>query len=269
VITMPPPLLLIEHLSLTRGGRLVLRDVNMTLSAGRVHTLLGLNGSGKSSLAYTLMGCEGYVPDSGRILFDGHDLAGLSITARARLGITLAWQEPARFEGLPVGKYVSLGAPDPGRDKVAAALEAVALPSKVYGYRAADASLSGGERKRVELAAVYAMRPRLAILDEPDSGIDVLSLGEVARLIRGLADGGTAVLLITHREELAAIADAASLMCFGNVQFTGDPTEARHYFTARCRPHLETLGAQPWDTADPAVQAALASNGVGRTEGQP
>lgn len=263
---MAQPLLEVEHLSLTRGGRLVLRDVNLALYAGQVHTLLGLNGSGKSSLAYTLMGCEGYAPDEGRILFEGRDLNGFSITERARLGITLAWQEPARFEGLPVGKYVSLGAPDPGREKVAAALEAVALPSKVYGYRAADASLSGGERKRVELAAVYAMRPRVAILDEPDSGIDVLSLGEIARLIQKLAGGGTAVLLITHREELAAIADAASLMCFGNVQYTGDPAEARRFFSARCRPHLETLGAQPWDITDPAVQAALASDGAARKE---
>lgn len=265
---MAEPLLLVEHLSLARGGRSVLRDVNLALYAGQVHTLLGLNGSGKSSLAYTLMGCEGYAPDSGRIVFDGHDLSGLSITERARLGITLAWQEPARFEGLPVGKYVSLGAPDPGREKVSAALEAVALPAKAYGYRAADASLSGGERKRVELAAVYAMRPRLAILDEPDSGIDVLSLGEIARLIRELADAGTAILLITHREELAAIADAASLMCAGGVLFTGDPAEARRYFGARCRPHLEALGAQPWDINDPAVQAALASDAAAGREAQ-
>jgi len=208
------------------------------------------------------MGCEGYTPDSGRILFDGRDLSSLSITERARLGITLAWQEPARFEGIPVGKYVSLGMPKPDRDQTIAALEAVALPSKVYGYRAADQTLSGGERKRVELAAVYAMRPRLAILDEPDSGIDVLSMVEIEKLIRNLAADGSAVLLITHREELLETAEAASLICAGQIVFSGEAQEARQYYSGRCRPHLGALGAQPWDAADPEAQAALASNGL-------
>jgi Fe-S cluster assembly ATP-binding protein len=256
------PLLKVEHLSLSRNGHQILRDVNLCVYPGQVHALLGLNGSGKSSLAYALMGCAGYQPDAGRIWFDGQDIADLPIHQRARLGITLAWQEPARFEGLPVGKYIGVGVREGEheRERVSAALEAVALPAKVYGYRAADHTLSGGERKRVELAAVYAMRPRLAILDEPDSGIDVLSLGEIEKLIRCMAAEGSAVLLITHRDEMAAMADVASLMCFGAILFSGDPAEARRYYTSRCRPHLEVLGAQPWDEADPEVQAALASN---------
>lgn len=241
------PLLRIEKLYLQRDGREILNDVNLDIYAGQVHALLGLNGSGKSSLAYTLMGCDGYIPSRGRMTFAEQDLNGLSLTQRARLGITLAWQEPARFEGIPVGKYVGLGQSKPDRQGVVEALEAVALPSKVYGYRAADHTLSGGERKRVELAAVYAMRPRLAILDEPDSGIDVLSLTEIAKLIRQLSVEGCAVLLITHREELLATADIASLMCYGSIIFTGDPNETRQYYTGRCRPHLETLGAQPWN----------------------
>lgn len=258
---MEQPLLEVKDLSLKRDGREILRRVNLSVYPGQIHTLLGLNGSGKSSLAYTLMGCDGYAPEAGSILFDGRELSGLSITERARMGITLAWQEPARFEGIPVGKFVGLGLPQPDREKVVAALEAVSLPAKVYGYRAADQTLSGGERKRVELATVYAMRPRLAILDEPDSGIDVLSLGEVEKLIRRLAVEGSAVLLITHREELAAMADAASLMCAGSILFTGTPAQAGQYFSARCRPHLESLGAQPWNAADLEVRAALASNG--------
>jgi Fe-S cluster assembly ATP-binding protein len=105
---MEAPLLQINDLSLRRNGRDLLRKVNLAVYAGQVHALLGLNGSGKSTLAYTLMGCEGYIPDAGSIVFAGQDLAGQSINARARLGLTLAWQEPARFEGLPVGKYVGL-----------------------------------------------------------------------------------------------------------------------------------------------------------------
>ena len=177
------------------------------------------------------------------------------------MGITLAWQEPARFEGIPVGKYVGLGMPKPDRAQVVQALEAVSLPAKVYGYRAADRTLSGGERKRVELASVFAMQPRLAILDEPDSGIDVFSLSDVERLIRSLAIAGSAVLLITHREELAAIADVASLMCLGSVIFSGDPETARQYYRSRCFPHLESLGAQPWDeSGNPALKAQDSPN---------
>lgn len=247
---MSEALLKVDNLWLQRSGREILRGVNLQLFPGQVHTLMGLNGSGKSSLAYTLMGCDGYTPDQGCILFDGVDISRKSITERARLGITLAWQEPARFEGIPVGKYVSLGLKEPDREKVVAALEAVALPARVYGYRSADESLSGGERKRVELAAVYAMRPRLAILDEPDSGIDVLTLGEIAVLIRRLALEGTAVLLITHREELAELADAASIMCAGSIIFTGSPLEARRYFTDRCLPHQGSLGPQPWERTE-------------------
>ena len=258
---MVDPILRVEDLWLRRNGHEILHGVKLEVFPGQVHALLGLNGSGKSSLAYVIMGCEGYAPDSGSILFDGHDLKGLSITQRARLGITLAWQEPARFEGIPVGKYVGLGLPQPDREQTVAALEAVALPAKIYGYRATDQTLSGGERKRVELAAVFAMRPHLAILDEPDSGIDVLSLVEIEKLIRRMAGEGSAVLLITHREELLATADAASLICAGQILFSGNALEARQYYSTRCRLHLESLGAQPWDITSPEAQTALASNG--------
>ncbi|MGB9641350.1 MAG: ATP-binding cassette domain-containing protein [Anaerolineales bacterium] len=258
---MDKPLLEVIDLKLNQNGAEILRGVNLTIYPGQVHVLLGLNGCGKSSLAYTIMGCEGYIPSDGRIIFDGKDILGLSITERARLGITLAWQEPARFEGIPIGKYVSLGMEKPDHKVVADLLDTLALPSKIYGYRAADRTLSGGERKRVELAAVLAMKPRLAILDEPDSGIDTLSLSDIAMLIRRMALNGSAVLLITHRDEMVEAADVASLMCAGTILFTGSPLETRRYFASRCTPHLESLGSQPWDTSLPEVKAALESNG--------
>jgi Fe-S cluster assembly ATP-binding protein len=261
-------LLQIKNLCLERDGRQVLRDVNLELYPGQVHTLMGLNGSGKSSLAYTIMGCEGYTPSAGQILFEGQELNGLSIVERARRGVTLAWQEPARFEGIPVGKYVGVGMKTPNRDHVVAALDAVSLPAKFYGYRSTDQSLSGGERKRIELASVYAMHPRLAILDEPDSGIDVLTLGDIGVLIRRMAAEGCAVLLITHNDELVSVSDMASIMCAGSIIFSGSPLEAHQYFTQRCMTHYESLGAQPWNEADPQVQAAYASNGVPRTNVQ-
>ena len=257
---MTDELLRIDDLSLRRDGRDILRHLNLTVRAGEVHALLGLNGSGKSSLAYTLMGCAGYTPDAGRIVFDGRDVTALGISERARLGITLAWQEPARFEGLPVAQYVQLGLSNPDRERVRAALEAVALPPNVYARRAVDRTLSGGERKRVELAAVFAMRPRLAILDEPDSGIDALSLADIGALIRRMAGEGTTVLLITHRDEMTGAADRASLMCQGAVVWSGAPAEARQYYGTRCRPHIDALGVQPWDEKLPEVRAAFASD---------
>lgn len=239
-------LLQVEGLSVQRPGAEVLRRVNLSVGHAEVHALLGLNGSGKTSLALTLMGAEGYRPDEGRVLVDGQDITHLSVTERARMGLTLAWQTPARFEGLPVADYLALGIEDPSRDRIEQALEAVALAPGAYMGRALDGALSGGERKRIELAAVYAMRPRLAILDEPDSGIDVLCLEDIVKLVRQMADDGTSVLLITHRDEMMSVAEQASLMCAGTVVKTGTPDEVRDYFAARCRPHGNLLGSQPW-----------------------
>ncbi len=263
---MTEPLLRVENLSLRREGYEVLRRVNLVVQPGEVHGLLGLNGSGKSSLAYTLMGCAGYTPDEGRIWFAGQDITRLSITERARLGLTLAWQEPARFEGLPVGAYLALGAREADREapsgpaRIAAALEAVALPPAVYLKRPVNHALSGGERKRIELASVFAMRPKLAILDEPDSGVDTLTLGDIAALIRRMADQGTAVLLITHRDEMLAVADSASLMCQGSIVFSGNPDETRVFYGRRCRPHGEAFGAQPWPVAERIALAVEADS---------
>jgi len=243
---MDHALLEVENLSVRRPGAEVLRDVNMTVGYAEVHALLGLNGSGKTSLALALMGAEGYGSERGRILLDGKDITDLSVTERARLGLTLAWQAPARFEGLPVANYLALGMENPSRERLEEALQAVALSPRAYLGRAVDSALSGGERKRIELAAVYAMRPRLAILDEPDSGVDVLCMEDVISLVRHMADKGTSVLLITHRDEMASVADRASLMCGGAVVKSGTPDQVRDYFAHRCRPHEDLLGSQPW-----------------------
>lgn len=242
-------LLRAEGLGLRREGKDILSRVDLSVLPGEVHGLLGPNGSGKSSLAYALMGCPDYVPDEGRVHLAGRDVTGLSMTERARLGLTLAWQEPARFEGLRIRDYLGVGPADGDLERIEDALEAVALAPRAYLNRPVDRTLSGGERKRIELAAVFAMRPRLAILDEPDSGIDVLSMDDVASLIRRMADTGAGVLLITHRDEMAGVTDSASLMCQGTVVGTGDPDEVRAQYRRSCRLHMERLGRQPWNGA--------------------
>jgi Fe-S cluster assembly ATP-binding protein len=258
----PKPLLSVRDVWVNRPGAEVLRGVNLELHAAEVHVLLGLNGSGKSSLAHTLMGSAGYRPVRGRILFDGQDVTDMSVTERAQLGITLAWQEPARFEGLVTGDYLALGMKEPSRERVEEALRAVALSPAAYIARPVNDALSGGERKRIELASVYAMRPRLAILDEPDSGIDVLGVEEVAALMRRMAKEGIAILLITHRDVMGSVADRASLMCGGAIIRSGLTDDVREYFTRHCRPHEEALGAQPWGSEAGGTYRRVVSEGV-------
>ncbi len=226
-------LLRLAGLHLAIQGKTILDGLDLELVPGEIHGLLGANGSGKSSLAYTIMGCEGYRPDAGEIVFDGRRIDGLPLHERARLGITLAWQEPARFEGLAVRDYLRIagqGVP------VNEALWRVGLDPDEYAGRAVDKTLSGGERKRVELAAVLAMQPRLALLDEPTAGIDLLSLDALVELIEALKGAGSTVLLITHQAEVAAHADRASQLCGGRIVCQGETARVlEHYRKRSCR----------------------------------
>jgi Fe-S cluster assembly ATP-binding protein len=228
-------LLEVRDLWASREGHEILRGVSLAVARGSVHVVLGLNGSGKSTLAYVLMGAGGYSTQAGQVLFDGQDITRVPISERGRLGITLAWQEPARFEGLTVERYLGLGQPEFDRERLTLALEAVSLDAG-YRSRYVDEALSGGERKRVELAAVYAMRPRLAILDEPDSGIDRFAVSDIARLIDRMAQEGTTVLLISHSNEVVEIADRASLICGGRIVQTGDPDTICGRYVQFCNP---------------------------------
>jgi Fe-S cluster assembly ATP-binding protein len=225
-------LLEIRNLSFQIGGRKILDELSLWIGDDEIHVLLGANGCGKSTLAYVLLGCAGYSPSSGAILFAGKNINSLKIHERAQQGITLAWQEPVRFEGISVADYLTLGAKDGNPTNY---LKRVGLPPEDYLNRMLDKTLSGGQRKRIELASVLALKPRLAILDEPDSGIDLLSVQEIVDVIHSFKDFHASVLLITHREEIAGIADRASQLCGGKVVFSGTPAQvAEHYKARRC-----------------------------------
>ncbi len=223
-------LLEIKGLSYEAGNKKILDDFSLTINTSEVHALLGTNGTGKSTLAYLVMGCEGYRPASGKIVFDGKGINDLKIHERARLGITMAWQEPVRFEGISISDYLTLKSKDSNPSRH---IEMVGLHPELYLHRMVDKSLSGGERKRIELASILALNPRLAILDEPDSGIDMLSTQDIVNVINAFKKDGSSVLLITHREEIALIADRASQLCRGKVVCSGSPHEVAEYYKAR------------------------------------
>ena len=229
-------ILKVDKLSLNLDGRQILKDLSLSIQGGTIHSVLGPNASGKSSLAYALMGCCDYFAQTGEIYFMGEEITRLHVYQRAKMGLTLAWQEPARFEGLTVKDYLSIGIKEKNDDLIREALEFVLLKPEEYLNREVDKTLSGGERKRIELASVFAMRPQLAILDEPDSGIDILALDHIIHLIIELRKKGTTVLLITHREEVSSIADKTSLLCTGTIVKEGDTEEVGTYFKERCIP---------------------------------
>lgn len=227
---MAIPLLDIHGLTVELNHQSILDRLDLTVQGQEIHALLGANGSGKTTLAYVLMGCEGYAPSAGQVLFNGTPLLPLRMHERAQLGLTLAWQEPARFEGVTVHEYLTLGQPACGPVTL---LKQVGLDPDRYLTRQLDKGLSGGERHRIELASVLSMKPKLAILDEPAAGIDMLSINYIIDIIRALKAGGGSVLLITHQEEVALIADRASQLCGGRIIFSGSPREAVAHFRGR------------------------------------
>jgi Fe-S cluster assembly ATP-binding protein len=224
------PILEIKSLAYKAGYKNILEGFSLTVDPAEVHALLGTNGTGKSTLAYLVMGCEGYRPSSGEIVFDGKVINDLKIHERANLGITMAWQEPVRFEGISVRDYLALKnrGTDPSQY-----LEMVGLSPELYLGRMVDKCLSGGERKRIELASVLALHPKLAILDEPDSGIDMLSTQDIVNVISVFKQNGSSVLLITHREEIVLIADRASQICNGRIVCSGNPEKVAEYYKSR------------------------------------
>jgi len=227
----------LKNLGLVLNGKQILYNLNLETRHGEIHGILGANGTGKSTLASVILGLSGYREVTGSIVFNGENITDLPVSQRARRGITMAWQEPARFEGLSVAEYLSIGQRHAGNVPLSPreCLMKVGLTPENYLMRAVDTTLSGGERKRIELASVLAMRPKLAILDEPDSGIDALSIDYVVEVIKTFSRNGTTVLLITHHEEVAEIADRASSLCGGTILKTGDPVAVARFFRNHCQ----------------------------------
>jgi Fe-S cluster assembly ATP-binding protein len=226
----------VKNLGLTLGGKKILKNVTMEFEKGKVHAIVGPNGAGKSTIASTLMGLEGYTTIEGDILFKGESIACLPVDERARKGITLAWQEPARYEGLTVETFIRAAAREKSPETIRDVLQMVGLDPDEYMTRAVDKTLSGGERKKIEVASIVAMEPTVVLLDEPDSGIDIESIEKIFDIITFLKENNTTVILITHSLSVLKQAEEAFLMCNGEVVDMGKTRQICRYFEEKCIP---------------------------------
>ena len=230
----PQTILALRDVSLTLGGTRILDGLSIDFWRGHIHALVGPNGAGKSTLANLIMGLSGYTEHEGDVLFGGRSIKHLALHQRARLGMTLGWQEPARFEGLPVSSFLRAAAKDKSDARARQALEQVGLDPATYFDRAVDRTLSGGERKRIELASILVMEPKLVLLDEPDSGIDIEALDRIFEAIHLLRRQGTTVIAITHSLTVLRQAEHAFLMCCGRLVNKGSVEQIARYFEQRC-----------------------------------
>lgn len=243
---MGPGILEVKNVTQRFANRAILDDLSLDFWGGHVHAVVGPNGAGKSTLANTIMGLEGYSGYAGDILLDGQSLKGVSITDRAKRGITLAWQEPARFEGLSVQRFILAGAKVKTAARAGEVLSVMGLDPCQYLSRSVDKTLSGGERKRIELASILAMEPRIVIMDEPDSGIDVEALQRIFDALVKFKIMGATVILITHSMTVLKQADHAFLMCNGKLLDKGNVDRIAGYFGNKCLPcgHINQPSAE-------------------------
>lgn len=215
----------IQHLSFAvtneAAGKEILHDITLTVDSGRFVVITGPNGGGKSTLAKMIAGIE--KPTSGKILLDGTDMTDLSITDRAKLGVSYAFQQPVRFKGITVldllriasGKRLSVS-------EACAILSEVGLCARDYVNREVNGSLSGGELKRIEIATVLTRGTQLSVFDEPEAGIDLWSFQNLIGVFRNMYEQthGT-ILIISHQERILDIADRVIVLSGGHVTADG------------------------------------------------
>lgn len=202
----------------------ILKNINLTID-DRFVAITGPNGGGKSTLAKVIAGI--IRPTSGRIFLDGEDITDMNITERARAGISFAFQQPVRFKGLTVKDLIWLAA---GKDinisQACSYLSEVGLCAKDYINREVNASLSGGELKRIEIAMIIARGTRLSIFDEPEAGIDLWSFNNLIQVFESMHETiNGSILIISHQERILNIADRIIVIADGEITNAGTRTE--------------------------------------------
>ena len=202
------------------GKKEILKDISLKIENGFV-AITGPNGGGKSTLAKVIAGI--IQPNSGQILLDGEDITELSITERAKRGISFAFQQPVRFKGITVNDLIRLAA---GRDiSISDAcdyLSQVGLCARDYIDREVNASLSGGELKRIEIATILARGTAVSLFDEPEAGIDLWSFGNLINVFEKMREkNGGSIIIISHQERILNIADKVAVIANGTLKAYG------------------------------------------------
>lgn len=203
------------------GEKQILQGVNLTLD-DRFVAFTGPNGGGKSTLAKIIAGI--YKPTEGRIYLDGEDITDLSITERAQRGISYAFQQPVRFKGITVRDLINIAAGKKMKVSDACAyLSEVGMCARDYIDREVNASLSGGELKRIEIATILARSTKLSIFDEPEAGIDLWSFSSLIKVFENMYEKTQgSILIISHQERILNIADKIVVVADGKIQSVGE-----------------------------------------------
>ncbi len=206
------------------GEKEILKDISMNVEDGFV-AITGPNGGGKSTLAKIISGI--IKPTSGKIFLDGEDITKLSITERAKKGISFAFQQPVRFKGITVNDLIRLAA---GKNitigEACEYLSRVGLCARDYINREVNASLSGGELKRIEIATVLARGTKVSLFDEPEAGIDLWSFNNLINVFEKMHEtNGGSIIIISHQERILNIADKVAVIAAGNLKAYGAKTD--------------------------------------------
>ena len=215
----------LKNVCFHKDGKDILKNINLKIDEDKFVAITGPNGGGKSTLAKIIMGI--YKPSSGQIFFNGEDITSLSITERAKKGIGFAFQQPVKFKGITVRDLITLSA---GKDirfnEICEYLSSVGLCAKEYVNREVDASLSGGELKRIEIASVAARKTKLTVFDEPEAGIDLWSFNNLINLFEKMHNEiNGSIVIISHQERILNIADEIIVIADGTVSKIGKKEE--------------------------------------------
>ncbi len=220
----------LKHISYSvhdEGGELgILNDIELTIPEHKLVVLTGPNGGGKTTLAKIIMGLVR--PTAGQILWNGEDVTNLSITERAKRGISYGFQQPARFKGITVRNLLTIAAGDDhlSKDRCCQYLTRVGLCANDYLDREVDTSLSGGEVKRIEIATILARNSALMIFDEPEAGIDLWSFTRLTKTFEQIHRKGKATMvIISHQERIISLADEVIVVGGGTIQRRGSAQE--------------------------------------------
>lgn len=203
----------------------ILKNISVTIDDSKFIAITGPNGGGKSTLAKIIAGI--YKPTSGQIIFDGQDITDMSITDRAKSGISFAFQQPVRFKGIKVKDLIKLAAGD--NISVSGACEYLAevgLCARDYINREVDGSLSGGELKRIEIATIIARGTKLCVFDEPEAGIDLWSFKNLIDVFEKMhREKDASIIIISHQERILNIADEILVLADGEIKANGKKEE--------------------------------------------